>query len=375
MIYYIDESCISVLDTGDEKSILLFEDLALKRRKCKNIVLGKRSVLEHIAKSKYLSAPVREIYRIIANRASEGKLLLSSVKKYCKIMGTPVNDRMTIQDGQEIIQISIAEAIDLDLTDLTIIVTENPDDVQLYKIIGQYYMKHSKVGNIKIAFEEKAGGGDTTGRVLEQVIKSKNRMCLCFVDSDKQYEGASPGNTMGKVMNIIKNQSQDFFEVVLLELQEIENLIPLNILERIGKDISNSQKGIDFYKFLISKANDMGDFAFYYFDIKKGISKKHFILKENATEQEKRAFRKREKYRNYWVSYITEYGEKIDITEEYVIPGICEKVLNHAIVHFQEMVREESYDKYKVNSYIEKFWLEYGKKIISWGCVGNRIAT
>ena len=51
-------------------------------RKCKNILLGKRSVLEHIAKSKYLSAPIREIYRIIANRASEGKLLLSSVKKY-----------------------------------------------------------------------------------------------------------------------------------------------------------------------------------------------------------------------------------------------------------------------------------------------------
>lgn len=366
---------MSALDTGDKKAVLVFEELAMKRRKCKNIVLGKRNVLEQLAKSKHLSEPIKEIYRIIANRASESRLILSTVKKYCRIMGNPICERTVYHDGQEIIQVSIKEMIDLDLMDLTIIVTENPDDVQLYYIIGQYYMKHFKFGNLKIDFEERAGGGDTTARVLEAIINEKNRMCFCIVDSDKKYKGASPGNTMGKIMNIAENYPQKFYEVILMELQEIENLIPLSVIEHVGKNISNAQKGIDFYKFLVGKADNEGQTSYYYFDIKKGIPQKYFVLKNDDTNEEKRTFRKKENYRKYWEIYIKEYLQIIDAVGEYTIPGVCEKILKHAIEYFSKMIKEEKFDSYEVDAYIENVWLEYGAKIVSWGCVGNRIAT
>ena len=128
---------------------------------------------------------------------------------------------------------------------------ENEDDISFYKMLGQFYVRESKIGKIKIDFEPRNGGGSTTYGVLQRIIEEKNRMCLCIVDSDKKYGNAEPRETMQKVKEIANRNMQDYFEVILLDVHEIENLIPINVLEQIIKKLNISKQGIDFMRFLV----------------------------------------------------------------------------------------------------------------------------
>lgn len=58
---------------------------------------------------------------------------------------------------------------------------------------------------------------------------------------------------MQKVKEIANRNMQDYFEVILLDVHEIENLIPINVLEQIIKKLNISKQGIDFMRFLVRK--------------------------------------------------------------------------------------------------------------------------
>ena len=81
MVYEIDESCLTALKTNDSNSIAFLEQLALDRRKCKNIIVAKRQVFEELSKMTCFSNVTRKLYSIMENRASEQKMILKSTKR------------------------------------------------------------------------------------------------------------------------------------------------------------------------------------------------------------------------------------------------------------------------------------------------------
>ncbi|MCH5281846.1 MAG: hypothetical protein J1E61_10295 [Lachnospiraceae bacterium] len=375
MLYEIDESCLSVLETGDNNCIHFFEQLALDRKKCKNIVIAKRIVFEKLSKMNCFSDYVRTIYRILGNRGSEYKLILSSTKKYCKIVAESTGKSLIHDGGHDIIILPIREASDKDYGEKTIMITENQDEISFYKIIGHYYMNQKKIGNISIDFDERNGGGSTIAPTLEKVISEGERTCLCIVDSDKKYSSASNGSTMENVKKVIKNLDQTYFEVLLLEIHEIENLIPISILENIVKSNNLSEQGLSFMKYLIS-INSQGESPVFYFDVKKGIPSNLFFLPEDAQKEQVKKYNKGDKYRRYWEKYINTFGVDIESkrSQETIIDGICVKVLKHAIEYLDKTKKEGKAGIVEIEPYIQNMWMEIGEKIYCWGCVGHRIA-
>lgn len=76
MLYYIDESCVEALSSGDREAAEFLEQLVMHRRKCKNMLLATRKVFDELSKSENLASFAREYYRILRNRSSENKLIL-----------------------------------------------------------------------------------------------------------------------------------------------------------------------------------------------------------------------------------------------------------------------------------------------------------
>lgn len=372
MLYYIDESCLEALNENNINCITFLEQLALDRRKGKNLVIASRHVLEQLSMVSQFSSPVRGMYKLLGYSANEYKMLMSKVERYCKVVATPISDRYVMEKGQKVIYISVVEDINKDFTDLSIFLAENSEDISLYKYIGQYYMKKENIQKIKISFDERAGGGSTTSTILKSIIESESRMCLCLVDSDKKYPNSETcGDTMKKVLALRDIKEEIFYEILPLQVHEVENLISLNILKKVQESKNLTIEGIKFLQDILDIDSSDASPVFF-FDMKKGILMKNFVLMDDTNDKVKDDFRKQELYRNNWrpfLEYTGKYNE-IDKNKNVLVSGICEKVLTYALEEYQNM--GEQFEIYEVDEYMKKIWISIGRKVISWGCVGKK---
>lgn len=374
MLYYIDKSCAELLDLGDADAIEFLEQLILHRKKCKNLVIAERSVLHDLSKSEKLSQVVRNYCRILKNRSSEFRMILSESRRYYKVVSAYEGDKIVENNGQIIIHLSMKEGNQTDFTDRCVLLAESTDDIEFYKLIGSYYLKTCCVNHMSISFEEMIGGGDTISRMLECILDENQRQCLCIIDSDKKYPGADCGNTLQKAADIIKRKGTEHAELCPLYVHEIENLIPVGMLDEICINMPDTKTGIAFLKFLLDKDSSENSPVFY-FDYKKGIPKDKFILKDNPDKDYQKKFRRSENYRSYWKQYIEAYGKKLEASSsDPVIPGVCEKILKYAIQYLKKDIQTKIEVGAKKN-YIQNLWIALGAVIVTWGCVGNRIAA
>lgn len=375
MLYEIDESCMNALETKDLNIIAFFEQLALDRRKCKNIVVAKREIFYKLASTELLSEISRSVYNVLGNRMSERKLLLKQTPKYCRIVAGEKGKSIAHDDSHDIILLNIQEGAVKDFTSSPFMLAENEEDIEFYKLVGKYYAKTSGLGNLNINFENRNGGGSTISAVLQHIISEKNRMCLCIVDSDRKYEKDTSGDTMNKVKNVCQGVVQDYFEVLLLEAHEIENIIPFGVLEKVITEKALEKQGLEFLKYLLQCDNTVNS-PIFCFDLKKGILKSSFILENETNDEKKRQYRKKELYRKYWKKYIEGYGITIDEnSDEILVKGICERILRYALKYLSELDTVDKLFLIELEKPIQQIWNIIGEKVYCWGCMGGRIAV
>lgn len=376
MLYEIDESCVEALKIKNENVIAFLDELALNRRKCKNIVVAMRNVFLEMAKMEVLSLTARSVYNKLVGKMSERKILLEKTKKFCRIVASEnKKEKMSIinEDEHEIIILNINECSKDDFTMNTLMLAENEEDIIFYKLVGKYFLKKADIGYLNINFEEQNGGGSTISKSLSRIISDEKRMCLCIVDSDKKYKEASPGNTMKNIIDIIDEKVQVYFvEIFPLEIHEIENLIPISIMEKVIDKNNWEKQGLEFIKYL-TKIDATEKSPRFYFDLKEGILKSSFILENEKDDEIVKKYRKKKQYREYWKKYIEDFGVEINNDSENVlIKGICKKILEHTLKYFNAL---EEIDMIDVEIPVEQKWMEIGEKIYCWGCVGERIAV
>lgn len=369
MLYEIDESCLTALKTGDEDTIAFFEQLALDRRKCKNIITAKRHVFKELAKNEAFSGIVRNIYNVLGNRVSEHKLIIESTNKYCRIIGDDSSEIYNSGLNQKTILLPISKAAKKDFTDKSVMIAENEEDIRFYKLLGKYYMYKKDIYGIRIDFDEQNGGGSTICNTLERIVNERRKMCLCIVDSDKKYTTQSVGKTMEKVQQILEVYAQEYYEVILLGIHEVENLIPIRVIEEIVRTYNISNQVVKFMKFLYEQG-DSDCSPVFYFDVKKGIRKNYFVLNDESDEKEKKKFRKLHEYRDFWRKYIESFGISIDdVQNEFIVTGVCDRTLRYAL----DVLEQDNWIDY-MDKNMHNIWMDIGEKVYSWGCVGNRMA-
>lgn len=188
MIFMIDESCLTALDKGEKTAVNALSQLAFHRKKSRNLVMAKKKVLEHLMHVASFSEATRTVYKTLFHRASENRIYLDAVKQYILVVPEIENERVIKKElpdnrQQTIYQLTLSELAQSDITDRVNMLTENIEDSGFYKMIGKFYGRTCSIKNCILDFEKRMGGGSTTVKVFEDILKEKQRLCLCIVDS------------------------------------------------------------------------------------------------------------------------------------------------------------------------------------------------
>lgn len=377
LIFKIDKSCLNPLDNNDEVAINVLNILANNRRLCRNYIFAEKEVLEKLKNNNYLSKTTQAVFELLFNKSSECRLYFESVNKYINIVESidDEENRVEKMNDKEECKITLRELNKNCMTDLTVLILENQEDYELYELIAKYYV-NSKNINASFNFDPKPGGGSTIVKVLENVVEvnknfdSNKKLCLCIVDSDIKYYTGVCGETRKQVEKFIKNRKQDFWKVKLLDVHEIENLLPISWLEEYNKKNNLKREDtINFLNYIILQDINKDFKAIYFFDIKEGLKKDKFIC---SNSENNRDFIKFEEYRKFWNEYLKGFRKELSTVEgENIINGLGKNILLKVTEYFK--TQRFSMELDKRNNYLNEKWSSIGIDIFSWGCVGKKI--
>ena len=352
---------MGALDDRDSNAIEALTMLASYRRQGKNLIFAKRPELEKLRNNEYFNPETKKIFEKIFDEMMEFKNIDNyKINKYINVVREITGERVKKINNKEECQLTLEELACSNMSNLTIIITENNKDYEFYKIIGKYYTKYKGIkSSIDINFESILGGGNTTANVLESKINDERYLCLCIVDSDIKYLKKNlthkKGDTIRKIEKIVKKHIKNnyFWKFIPLTVHEIENLLPICWIENYTQKTSDSEDTINFLKYLIKK--EKGAYkAIYYFDLKKGI-------KKEKLDSDK-------EYKEYWIKYLYDYNILVDNTSnDHILCGLGD-ILSRVL---EEKVNILFNELNQIDDHLEEKWLTLGEDIFSWGCVGE----
>lgn len=229
MIFYLDNSIkLSASDSNHPDHIHCIhalENLTISHRYGHHIVIGDYDILEYLSQNTPLSDSAKAIYRHIHRELPTLHSLLSLVKNSLCIYYDEYSEHSANKFHSFLSILNFSTGI---LSSPTVILAENLQDVPFFIMFGELYMSRNKIRSIKISAEADLGGGDTTATKLNQYTKNKNKFCVCVVDSDRDYPDGPIGETAKKVKRI---ENSIFTKYLILKWRELENYIPLHLLE------------------------------------------------------------------------------------------------------------------------------------------------
>lgn len=154
-----------------------------------------------------------------------------------------------------------------------VVVGEALHDLKFYKFITERYMA---VHNINALLEINCENGGGTG-VAQTTRKYKDKHCMAasIIDSDSKYKGhkAADGTTrcICEKEWLSYNLTNEIFFSKILEVQEIENLIPKGYIDRMDIWTGQNKENKEVYDRLFE--GDTSDCILPYYDLKNGLVK------------------------------------------------------------------------------------------------------
>lgn len=267
MLINIHQSVFDNNNIWDEpETIPALENLANAVREGKHLVISDRKTLKIITQCQDLSKTTRAIYTILYNKFSELRSYLSVVTRYIEITDL-LEPALSSLSDQEVIQVPLKFFENTQSIQKTILLCENSSDTSFYQTIARVYLIW-KNANIKLEYEPRGGGGNTIDTEYDNIQKTTKYFCLCILDSDRIAPEGKLGSTAAQI-DQNKNQSSQFFrtKVLILDVHEIENLIPNSILLGI---CSGDKQREDALKRIQKLQEIRGDQIKHFLDIKEG---------------------------------------------------------------------------------------------------------
>ena len=123
------------------------------------------------------------------------------------------------------------------------LICENLADCDVYTSLAKKYMQKISLRGINLSFRPRNGGGQTTERVFEALLK-EHSLVVCIVDSDKSSHNSPLGQTARQVQKMYEKLKHDQSCLVILNARELENLLPDSVLESIWPSECSSKASI-----------------------------------------------------------------------------------------------------------------------------------
>lgn len=272
MLFYLDDSLI--VDSKDAKFFEIkksVRNLALCVVESKHLLTGSYIVIEHF--EGVFRGNEDEVSILFHNMKRDFAIcaIPSCLTYYIEVVNGEPKELQT-NNGVTIGQVHYNFFVDTYSCQACALVGEDRRDTEFYKHIIDWYLSVYLGVNLKYSFDGIRGGGDNTEEeIIEQ--KRRKRVCLGIVDTDKKYptDIVKSNSTCGKCRNITNSA---LCRVIVLNVQEVENIIPLNYINKLewkdGAEINKMH-----FDELCYRAKS--EYLLPFFDLKKGIRKKDIM--------------------------------------------------------------------------------------------------
>lgn len=244
---------------------------------------------------------------------------------------------------------------------LNFVVCENVTDFYFYAWLTEQKKRNLQSHNYRINILPFNGGGNTTVASLKYI---QNHFCLVICDSDVKYEGCQQGDTCGSVKDYVAElslQEKNTIWMHILGVHEVENLIPLDIMEFVFR--KNAVKKL---RDILSK--QYGDIFLSFFDFKEGFKESVYRKLKNMN------YNVFQKYEQLFldIGKTDKYLKKI-LRRKYkkgqdncIVNGFGADVLSNVVMYIENNVI--SSNDYKIENYQSADWNDISRKIWSLGC-------
>lgn len=219
--------------------------------------------------SEHLSSVGKTALQTIYNRAPEYKKLIEKIDYKVVIFLNKPQDQLISRVGNtwNVSLLFLANSGILE----TLVMGENDLDAKLLLEFARQYAQKNPISGTVIKARKKGGGGSNTPSELVSYLDSEYSPCLCVTDSDKFHPGYSQSLTSRACKEAVSTR-QRICEYIEFEEREIENLIPIEVLDKVVdiKDFSERLEAIP----------NWNDDQWKYLDLKSGVSLR-WILRQN----------------------------------------------------------------------------------------------
>ncbi len=256
------------------------------------------------------------------------------------------------------------------------VLTENLQDCEFFKYLVREYVK--TLGHQSpIEYMPQLGGGATTAKVYKMEIDRGQHFCVAILDSDKKYPSCGYGDTFKTLKKEDKDQylgidgkdGQYAFNCsyyVMDSLRELENLIPLDVLNSIARVRQMPLMKLNF------------DMSFH--DMKEGLLA--CKITDNLYQR----------YLDSLFSFDPSIVNEIDFCASYyrlcenkaeyerdcgrkkIVEGLGNKIMEHVLGEARQALENNDFSRMTNSQQTE--WTNIGKKIFEWCCCvgfGSRV--
>ncbi|KIH83557.1 hypothetical protein [Pseudomonas batumici] len=373
MFFRIDETVISLIEHQvlPANFSICIDELFRARRLGKHLIYCKPAHLEKIEALPGISEATKLTIRKIKSLQRFKKTIFESMTTYVNVISTPNTIRTSVEQGKTIIEISIDNFANGDFLEPTVLLAENITDCELFQHIAKIKNHNStNLQNLRHNAHFISGGGSQTPRQFE-INSTQNRLSLCIVDGDLEYENATLGtNTAAPIMQLHTDSPKPHSFPVILNCYSVENLIPSDLIKKSTKQEINQS---DYLREIESlQTQDYWP----YIPLKIGKSCTNFVssdAKGAYWSQHRAGFTPKQQSCLTWAGGNCSPGcivlDKMpDKTARIVAEYLSSTIKNG---QFREIAKSIS----TLPSEINKLWTEVSIHVNSWACSGDRITA
>jgi hypothetical protein len=280
MLIKIDSSVVNNEDqsTWEQETVNALELLALARREGKHALIGDRKTLKTISQCTDLSRNARQIYNKLSfENTQQFEAYRAVVTRYIEIINPCTVPQLFNYSGKQVIKVPPKFFNDSAKVQQTVLLCENEQDAIFYEKIARVYLVWKDMKFIQLKYSPRGGGGSSIAPQYARIQEEKQNICLCIADSDK----IAPNGDLGETAKQIKDDPKCIItELFILDLHEIENLIPNSILNNLcSGNNSDRQKALAILEAIEkSPVKDLRKFL----DIKNGTRLEKIVNTKNS---------------------------------------------------------------------------------------------
>jgi|WetSurMetagenome_2_1015567.scaffolds.fasta_scaffold03112_6 hypothetical protein len=370
MVFYLNSDFITEIESNNNSAISALELLSIGRRYGKIILTASREALNYLRECVYVTENTRAVFLHLFENYPINAIILDKVTFYVKV--TALRNQMEVIESEtsSVLEMSFSYIQDLDIVNGTMVIAENQSEINFYNIISQCYRQNNDMEFLQVLYQPQMGGGHTIATVYNNYQKNKKHFCLCIADSDKKYPESDIGATL-KALNKVDDPNNYLCKIIGLEVREVENLIPLDILQKACEQDINHSSG---FASISRVVTTIGSHYLLFLDIKDGLTKKKYYTSKDVN------------YKRFINTVLVDTGlhsesflnellmSNIDTLDDTpLIHGLGSTILERSITEINEFRNSKDLKNNLLPEQSDE-WTRIGEIFTNWTCSASRLS-